>query len=211
MILLWNHNDRRVNETCSYWLVECDDITHVSDVFQLDVENWSAQRSEWVLCYTVCFKLCKCVLNCVSVCVCVVSLPQLKEVDWRVDLVTGSDSVSRMSIPTVLVQLKVRPEPRPAEEVWGGLWVLKRSEEVSLSTEEVWGFCVLRRSEEVSKYWGGLRRSLCTEEVWGGLCVLKRSEEVSEYWRGLRRSLCTEEVWEGLWVLKRSEEVSEYW
>ncbi|XP_038561359.1 COMM domain-containing protein 9 isoform X1 [Micropterus salmoides] len=35
-----------------------------------------------------------------------ISLPQLKELDWRVDLVTGSDSVSRMSVPTCLVQLK---------------------------------------------------------------------------------------------------------
>uniref|UniRef100_A0A3P9MBM2 COMM domain containing 9 n=1 Tax=Oryzias latipes TaxID=8090 RepID=A0A3P9MBM2_ORYLA len=36
-----------------------------------------------------------------------VSLPQLKDLDWRVDLVTGSDSVSRMSMPTCLVQLKL--------------------------------------------------------------------------------------------------------
>ncbi|XP_068452606.1 COMM domain-containing protein 9 isoform X2 [Clinocottus analis] len=36
-----------------------------------------------------------------------ISLPQLKEVDWRVDMVTGSDSVSRMSVPTVLMQLKM--------------------------------------------------------------------------------------------------------
>ncbi|XP_034391043.1 COMM domain-containing protein 9 [Cyclopterus lumpus] len=41
-----------------------------------------------------------------------ISLPQLKEVDWRVDMVTGSDSVSRMSIPTVLVQLKME-DPSP--------------------------------------------------------------------------------------------------
>ena len=40
-------------------------------------------------------------------CVCVVSLPQLKELDWRVDMVTSSDSVSRMSVPTCLVQFKV--------------------------------------------------------------------------------------------------------
>ncbi|CAJ1055887.1 COMM domain-containing protein 9 [Xyrichtys novacula] len=33
-----------------------------------------------------------------------ISLPQL---DWRVDMVTGSDSVSRMSVPTCLVQLKI--------------------------------------------------------------------------------------------------------
>ncbi|XP_029008403.1 COMM domain-containing protein 9 isoform X1 [Betta splendens] len=36
-----------------------------------------------------------------------ISLPQLKELNWRVDVVTGSDSVSRMSIPTCLVQFKV--------------------------------------------------------------------------------------------------------
>ncbi|XP_029008404.1 COMM domain-containing protein 9 isoform X2 [Betta splendens] len=35
-----------------------------------------------------------------------ISLPQLKELNWRVDVVTGSDSVSRMSIPTCLVQFK---------------------------------------------------------------------------------------------------------
>ncbi|XP_045893964.1 COMM domain-containing protein 9 [Micropterus dolomieu] len=42
-----------------------------------------------------------------------ISLPQLKELDWRVDLVTGSDSVSRMSVPTCLVQLKME-DPCPA-------------------------------------------------------------------------------------------------
>ncbi|XP_015239271.1 PREDICTED: COMM domain-containing protein 9 [Cyprinodon variegatus] len=41
-----------------------------------------------------------------------VSLPQLKELDWRVDLVTGSDSVSRMAVPTCLVQLKME-DPCP--------------------------------------------------------------------------------------------------
>ncbi|XP_027883591.1 COMM domain-containing protein 9 [Xiphophorus couchianus] len=43
-----------------------------------------------------------------------VSLPQLKELDWRVDLVTGSDSVSRMAVPTCLVQLKME-DPCPSE------------------------------------------------------------------------------------------------
>ncbi|XP_047200936.1 COMM domain-containing protein 9-like [Girardinichthys multiradiatus] len=42
-----------------------------------------------------------------------VSLPQLKELDWRVDLVTGSDSVSRMALPTCLVQLKME-DPCPS-------------------------------------------------------------------------------------------------
>ncbi|KAK2842898.1 hypothetical protein Q5P01_013098 [Channa striata] len=36
-----------------------------------------------------------------------ISLPQLKELNWRVDMVTGSDSVSRMYVPTCLVQLKM--------------------------------------------------------------------------------------------------------
>eukprot|EP00064_Thunnus_orientalis_P021848 superscaffoldBa00006906_g22016 len=31
----------------------------------------------------------------------------LKELDWRVDMVTGSDSVSRMSVPTCMVQFKM--------------------------------------------------------------------------------------------------------
>lgn len=35
-----------------------------------------------------------------------VSLPRLKELDWRVDMIAGSDSVSRMSVPTCLVQFK---------------------------------------------------------------------------------------------------------
>ncbi|XP_071317437.1 COMM domain-containing protein 9 [Trachinotus anak] len=42
-----------------------------------------------------------------------ISLPQLKELDWRVDMVTGSDSVSRMSVPTCLVQLKME-DPCPS-------------------------------------------------------------------------------------------------
>ncbi|XP_040893546.1 COMM domain-containing protein 9 [Toxotes jaculatrix] len=46
-----------------------------------------------------------------------ISLPQLKELDWRVDMVTGSDSVSRMSVPTCLVQLKMEdPCPSAAAE-----------------------------------------------------------------------------------------------
>uniref|UniRef100_A0A7N6B427 COMM domain-containing protein n=1 Tax=Anabas testudineus TaxID=64144 RepID=A0A7N6B427_ANATE len=46
-----------------------------------------------------------------------ISLPQLKELDWRVDMMTGSDSVSRMSVPTCLVQLKMEdPCPSAAGE-----------------------------------------------------------------------------------------------
>ncbi|XP_029378262.1 COMM domain-containing protein 9 [Echeneis naucrates] len=41
-----------------------------------------------------------------------ISLPQLKDLDWRVDMVTGSDSVSRMSVPTCLVQLQME-DPCP--------------------------------------------------------------------------------------------------
>lgn len=45
----------------------------------------------------------------------IVSLPRLKELDWRVDMIAGSDSVSRMSVPTCLVQFKVRcPKPEAA-------------------------------------------------------------------------------------------------
>lgn len=36
-----------------------------------------------------------------------ISLPQLKDVNWRVDLVTSSESVSRMAVPTCLLQLKM--------------------------------------------------------------------------------------------------------
>ena len=37
-----------------------------------------------------------------------VSLPRLQELDWRLDLKSASDSMHRMNVPTVLVQLKVR-------------------------------------------------------------------------------------------------------
>lgn len=39
-----------------------------------------------------------------------VSLPRLQEFDWRLDLKSASDSMHRMNVPTVLVQLKVRPQ-----------------------------------------------------------------------------------------------------
>ncbi|XP_040018641.1 COMM domain-containing protein 9 [Gasterosteus aculeatus] len=42
-----------------------------------------------------------------------ISLPQLKELDWRVDMVTGSDSVGRLSVPTCLVQIKME-DPCPS-------------------------------------------------------------------------------------------------
>ncbi|XP_073327983.1 COMM domain-containing protein 9 [Pagrus major] len=46
-----------------------------------------------------------------------ISLPQLKELDWRVDMVTGSDSVSRMSVPTCLVQFKMDDPSAGGESV----------------------------------------------------------------------------------------------
>ncbi|KAG2462821.1 COMD9 protein, partial [Polypterus senegalus] len=40
-----------------------------------------------------------------------ISLPQLVDMDWRVDIKTSSDSVSRMAMPTCLVQIKVQDDP----------------------------------------------------------------------------------------------------
>ncbi|KAL2093983.1 hypothetical protein ACEWY4_011295 [Coilia grayii] len=37
-----------------------------------------------------------------------ISLPRLAEMDWRVDLKTASDSVSRMAVPTCLVHMKIQ-------------------------------------------------------------------------------------------------------
>ncbi|KAJ8417006.1 hypothetical protein AAFF_G00282330 [Aldrovandia affinis] len=37
-----------------------------------------------------------------------ISLPQLVDMDWRVDMKTASDSVSRMAVPTCLVHMKVQ-------------------------------------------------------------------------------------------------------
>ena len=37
----------------------------------------------------------------------IVSLPRLIDFDWRVDVKTSSDSVTRMAVPTCLVQMKV--------------------------------------------------------------------------------------------------------
>ncbi|XP_029064766.1 COMM domain-containing protein 9 isoform X1 [Monodon monoceros] len=38
-----------------------------------------------------------------------ISLPRLVDLDWRVDIKTSSDSISRVAIPTCLLQMKVRP------------------------------------------------------------------------------------------------------
>ncbi|XP_068595630.1 COMM domain-containing protein 9 [Brachionichthys hirsutus] len=46
-----------------------------------------------------------------------ISPPQLKELDWRVEMVTSSDSVSRMSVPTCLVHLKVEDPSEGSESV----------------------------------------------------------------------------------------------
>ena len=37
------------------------------------------------------------------------SLPTLKEFDWRIDIKTSSDKVARMSVPTALVQVSSIP------------------------------------------------------------------------------------------------------
>ncbi|XP_077178311.1 COMM domain-containing protein 9 isoform X2 [Paroedura picta] len=37
-----------------------------------------------------------------------ISLPRLIDMDWRVDIKTSSDSVSRMAVPTCLLQLKIQ-------------------------------------------------------------------------------------------------------
>ena len=36
------------------------------------------------------------------------SLPRFEGIDWRVDVRSASDTVSRMSVPTVLVQMRVQ-------------------------------------------------------------------------------------------------------
>ncbi|XP_066557108.1 COMM domain-containing protein 9 [Amia ocellicauda] len=40
-----------------------------------------------------------------------ISLPQLVDMDWRVDIKTASDSMNRMAVPTCLVQMKVQDDP----------------------------------------------------------------------------------------------------
>ena len=37
-----------------------------------------------------------------------VSLPRLQNIDWRIDIKSASNEMSRMSVPTVIVQLGVR-------------------------------------------------------------------------------------------------------
>jgi hypothetical protein len=45
-----------------------------------------------------------------------VSLPRLQEFDWRLDLKSASDSMHRMNVPTVLVQLKIKDTPTKLTE-----------------------------------------------------------------------------------------------
>ncbi|XP_060015374.1 COMM domain-containing protein 9 isoform X2 [Lagenorhynchus albirostris] len=40
-----------------------------------------------------------------------ISLPRLVDLDWRVDIKTSSDSISRMAVPTCLLQMKIREDP----------------------------------------------------------------------------------------------------
>ncbi|KAF7251701.1 COMM domain-containing protein 9, partial [Varanus komodoensis] len=39
-----------------------------------------------------------------------ISLPRLVDMDWRVDIKTSSDTVSRMAVPTCLLQLKIQED-----------------------------------------------------------------------------------------------------
>lgn len=48
-----------------------------------------------------------------------VSLPRLIDFDWRVDVKTSSDSVTRMAVPTCLVQMKVQDQATNTEHMPG--------------------------------------------------------------------------------------------
>ncbi|KAM4846684.1 COMM domain-containing protein 9 [Thomomys bottae] len=45
-----------------------------------------------------------------------ISLPRLVDLDWRVDIKTSSDSISRMAIPTCLLQMKIQEDPSLRED-----------------------------------------------------------------------------------------------
>jgi len=45
-----------------------------------------------------------------------VSLPLLQNIDWRIDIKSASEHLSRMSIPTVLVQLQVADTPTSVDQ-----------------------------------------------------------------------------------------------
>ncbi|XP_047631932.1 COMM domain-containing protein 9 isoform X1 [Phacochoerus africanus] len=40
-----------------------------------------------------------------------ISLPRLVDLDWRVDIKTSSDSISRLAVPTCLLQMKIQEDP----------------------------------------------------------------------------------------------------
>ncbi|XP_075693158.1 COMM domain-containing protein 9 isoform X1 [Rhinoderma darwinii] len=40
-----------------------------------------------------------------------ISLPRLVDMDWRVDIKTSSDSVTRMAVPTCLLKMKIQEDP----------------------------------------------------------------------------------------------------
>ncbi|XP_008047084.1 COMM domain-containing protein 9-like isoform X3 [Carlito syrichta] len=42
-----------------------------------------------------------------------ISLPRLVDLDWRVDIKTASDSISRMAVPTCLLLMKIQEDPSP--------------------------------------------------------------------------------------------------
>lgn len=45
------------------------------------------------------------------------SLPKLKEFDWRIDIKSASDTAARLSMPTAIVQMKVEDFPTSTTEV----------------------------------------------------------------------------------------------
>merc|ERR1712150_37667 len=46
-----------------------------------------------------------------------VSMPRLVDFDWRVDVKSSSDSISRMSVPTCILQLQVKEEAKTQTEI----------------------------------------------------------------------------------------------
>ncbi|KAI5100256.1 COMM domain-containing protein 9, partial [Silurus meridionalis] len=66
-----------------------------------------------------------------------VSLPQLRDLEWRVDMKTASDSVSRMAVPTCILNMKVRRTARqtPAHVQCRGKVPNESSVTVELSKE----------------------------------------------------------------------------
>lgn len=50
---------------------------------------------------------------------CEVSAPKLMDFDWRVDMKTSSNHLSRMSVPTVLVEMELQETPQRVHEMPG--------------------------------------------------------------------------------------------